>query len=118
MAFTRANPLSVEAIAHRLRATRETTGLTQSQFADRAGIARDIYNEWESAKDRPGLDEAMRLRAVYGVTLDWIYLGDGSRLPKRLPSESHISSVLIARIQRPRKPASDWGHRADLAKHP
>jgi transcriptional regulator with XRE-family HTH domain len=102
-----ANPLSIEAIAHRLRATRETTGLTQSQFADRAGIAQDTYNQWESAMGRPGLDEAMRLRAAYGVTLDWIYLGDASRLPRPPRSESHVPSILIARIQRPRRPASD-----------
>lgn len=74
-------PQSLEAIAHRLQQTRSALGLSQSEFADRAGIARNTYNQWEKAKGRPQLDGAIALCQTYGLTLDWIYFGDISGLP-------------------------------------
>ncbi len=84
MAQARSDPRTVDAIAARLRRTREALALRPSEFADRARIARNTYSQWESAKGRPRIDEAMQLCDTYGVTLDWIYLGDPSGLPHRL----------------------------------
>jgi len=63
------------AVAARLRRTRTATGLSQSQFADAAGIARNTYNQHESGERLPSLEEALKLCSVYGLTLDWIYRG-------------------------------------------
>lgn len=75
---------SVEAIAKRLRATREALGINQAEFAERANIPNNTYNQYEQAKGRPSLDFAFKLRDTYGLTLDWIYDGDPSGLPHRI----------------------------------
>ena len=75
---------SIDAIAARLRATRDALQLKQAEFADAAGVKRSTYNQWEKAKGRPGLDDAIKLAEVHGLTLDWIYFGDASGLPVRL----------------------------------
>ena len=72
---------TLEAIARRLELTRVAFGLSQSEFADKAGIARNTYNQWEKAKGRPQLDGAMALCHTYNITLDWIYFGQMSGLP-------------------------------------
>jgi transcriptional regulator with XRE-family HTH domain len=72
---------SVEAIASRLVATREALGLNQTRLCERAGIATNTYNQWEKAKGRPDLDGAFLLCDAFGLSLDWIYRGDESRLP-------------------------------------
>jgi transcriptional regulator with XRE-family HTH domain len=78
----------LEAIAARLRATREAFGLGQNEFARRAGIASNTYNQYEQAKNLPRLDFANQICDAYGVTLDWIYRGDTSGLP------FHIANLL------------------------
>ena len=72
---------TLQAIAHRLEQTRSALGLTQSEFADKAGIARNTYNQWEKGKGRPQLDGAIALCSTYNLTLDWIYFGQMSGLP-------------------------------------
>lgn len=78
---------SIAAIAHRLRVTREALQLTPSQFADGAGIKRNTYSQWEAAKGRPQLDQAMALCQKYRLTLDWIYFGVADGLPLNLARE-------------------------------
>lgn len=76
--------MSIDAIAHRLKITREAMEMTKSEFADKAGIARNTYSQWEGAKGRPSLDQAIALCLRHGLTLDWIYFGNGEGLPLRL----------------------------------
>lgn len=77
-------PRNLDAIAARLRATREAFGLGQNEFARRAGIASNTYNQYEQAKNIPRLDFANQLCDTYGITLDWIYRGDTSGLPLQI----------------------------------
>lgn len=72
---------TLQAIARRLELTREALGLSQSEFADKAGIARNTYNQWEKGKGRPQLDGAIALCSTYNLTLDWIYFGEMAGLP-------------------------------------
>lgn len=78
---------SLDAIAQRLELTRTALGLSQSEFADRAGIARNTYNQWEKAKGRPQLDGAIALCQTYNLTLDWVYFGDKSGLSYALAQQ-------------------------------
>ena len=72
------------AIGARLRLTREALGLTQVEFARRADVTNNAYNQYEKGKQRPSLDAAIALREAYSLTLDWIYLGDNSGLKYEL----------------------------------
>ena len=78
---------SFEAIAQRLIATRKALGLKQSEFAKRAGIPVNTYNQYEKAVSQPRIDYAFALCDTYGLTLDWIYNGDPSGLQYRLTQQ-------------------------------
>lgn len=78
------NPGAVVAIAARLVQTRLALGLNQRQLCKLSGIATNTYNQWEKAVGRPDIDEAEKLCAKLGYTLDWIYRGDASGLSSDL----------------------------------
>ena len=84
-----------EAVATRLRATREAFGLGQNEFARRAGIASNTYNQYEQAKNLIRLDFANQICDTYGVTLDWIYRGDPSGLPVRIANLLHNAEPAV-----------------------
>jgi DNA-binding XRE family transcriptional regulator len=68
---------------------REALGIKkQKDFAEQADISPNTYNQWEKGKVYPDLQYAIRLCDQYGITLDWIYLGDPSGLPY------HIAKLL------------------------
>ena len=81
---TTAPPGSVLAIAARLVQTRKALKLKQTQLCKLAGIATNTYNQWEKAVQRPDIDEASKLCAKLGYTLDWIYRDDASGLSSDL----------------------------------
>ena len=80
-------------IAARLRVTRQAFGMGQYDFADRAGIAGNTYNQYEQAKKRPTIENALALCRAYGLTLDWVYAGDPSGLPYKVADA--IKSIKI-----------------------
>jgi transcriptional regulator with XRE-family HTH domain len=77
----------LQEIADRLRASRLALGIKPAELCRMTGIKPNTYSQWENAKGRPNLDEAMRLCDVLGYTLDWIYLGDPSGLPLAFTSK-------------------------------
>jgi transcriptional regulator with XRE-family HTH domain len=78
----------LKAIGDRLEALREAFNVTQTEFAARAGIAQNTYNQYAKGKNLPRLDFAEKICDEYGVTLDWIYRGEQSGLPV------HIANLL------------------------
>lgn len=74
----------VEGIARRLRAAQDAMGISAADLCRRTGIAPNTYSQWISAKGRPELDQAKKLRRALGWTLDYIYEGDPSGLPHAL----------------------------------
>jgi transcriptional regulator with XRE-family HTH domain len=83
-----------KAIGKRLRAFRETTGLSQKEFAAGAGIQDTTYNQYEQGKSQPKVEYAYALCDTYGLTLDWIYSGDLSGLPYRIVKNLQGKDVL------------------------
>ena len=81
-----------EDIATRLRHTREALGVNQREFAMRAHLSQNRYNQYESGSRPLTIDAAHKICDEYGVTLDWLYRGDRSRLP-------HHLAIVIARIE-------------------
>lgn len=71
-------------IAFRLRWHRELVGLTQAQYAQKIGVKRAALNNWESGDYRLSLDGALRIRKVYGVSLDFMYEGVSDALDMTL----------------------------------
>lgn len=77
-------PRSNDAIAERLELTRQAMGMTQRAFAMDAGLTPPAYNNWKQGLSRPDLDGAFMLCDAYGLTIEWVYEGDASRLPAQL----------------------------------
>lgn len=77
-------PDSVPLVIERLELTRKALKKRPSEFADAAGVARSTYSNWKNGKGRPELTQALKLCAVYGLTLDWIYRGIMEGLPARV----------------------------------
>jgi transcriptional regulator with XRE-family HTH domain len=84
-------PESNAAIGNRLRWSRLALG-----FKQQVDICRKIsddpdftasWNNWEKGRTRPGVDNAILLVKLFGLTLDWIFLGDDRRLPRELADE-------------------------------
>lgn len=84
-----------QAIGQRLALTRQALGLQQNEFADRAGLAANTYNQFETGKNRPSVEAALALKDAYGMTLDWIYDGDMSGL--RFQLGDAIKALIAAR---------------------
>lgn len=77
-----ANPLyDTRAIGERLRSAWKASGVkTQKAFFQRAGIAPNTGNQYVMGRERPSIENAIRLRETYNLTLDYIYCGDPSGL--------------------------------------
>jgi tRNA (cmo5U34)-methyltransferase len=75
-------------IGKRLAAARERLGLSQAEVSRRAKVPANAYNQWERGRRLVNVFDAIRLAGVLGVTLDWIYRGDGaSAAPAAPPAE-------------------------------
>lgn len=77
-------PDSVKVIAARLVTTREALGFSQSEFCEQIKVAKNVYNPFEKGKRRISVDVAGKIRDRFGISLDWIYCGDESRLSAAL----------------------------------
>lgn len=78
-----------EAVRQRVILTRETLlGMNQAELCRTIGIEPNRWNQyetWTAKSPRRITDDIVRkLRRKHGITLDWIYCGDPSGLPRRL----------------------------------
>ncbi len=71
-------------VGQRLRLTREALRLGQAEFAARAGMAANTYNQFEHGVRLISPPKAAVLCDVYSLTLDWLYRGDPGNLPYKL----------------------------------
>jgi transcriptional regulator with XRE-family HTH domain len=63
-------------IGQRLEAVRKGfSDFKQNAWAEKHGFAATQYNNWETGARRIPVDDAEKLCATYGLTLDWIYRG-------------------------------------------
>jgi len=89
----RTEPTAPEMVTPRLIALREALKLTKSEFADMIGIDRSSYTKIEK-RQKPLLPkEAHRIWSLWGVDMNYIYLGQVRGLPSDLSSKiiSHLN---------------------------
>ena len=81
--------------APRLIAAREALGLTKAEFADMIGIDRSSYTKIEKGFKPLLPREAHRIWQLYGIDLNFIYLGQVGGLPVSLSSKviAHLNGV-------------------------
>jgi transcriptional regulator with XRE-family HTH domain len=61
-----------QAIAARLRAAREQSGLSQGQAAKLLGLLRPTISEIEAGRRRVAADELAGFARLYGVSISWL----------------------------------------------
>lgn len=72
-------------IGQRLEAVRKAEStLNQREWAEKHGFGVTQYNNWEKGVRRINVDEAEKLCALYGLSLDFIYRGRLSGLPENI----------------------------------
>ena len=89
------NSKNIDPVARRLALTREIFGLTEKEFAERAGVLLGRYHQWESGSTPISLSSAVALCAAHGVTLDWLYRGKIQGLPLWLAVEIKVCSAML-----------------------
>lgn len=70
--------------ARRLRLIREYLGLKQNEIAAELNVAPNRYNHWETGNTPFPLDYALKLREMYGISLDFMYCGSFDALPHKV----------------------------------
>lgn len=73
-------PYSPINVGERILRVRKAHGLTKTDFARMCDISRVALFHWEAGKQRPKIDAAAKIVAVFGLTLDYLYLGDTGTL--------------------------------------
>ncbi|HEM9532901.1 TPA: helix-turn-helix transcriptional regulator [Streptococcus agalactiae] len=56
----------------KLREERKKRGFTQQEVADKIGINRGSYSNWENGKREPTLDNIIKLANILDVTVDYL----------------------------------------------
>jgi transcriptional regulator with XRE-family HTH domain len=67
----------------RLREARVRAGLTQTELAGLTGARQPHIARWESGKQLPRVDTALRLAAALKTTVDAIWSSDPEKRPRR-----------------------------------
>lgn len=61
----------------RIRALRTELGLSQREFAERIGMARDAIASYERGNAYPSGSALIAIEKVYGVRREWLLTGEG-----------------------------------------
>lgn len=70
-------PYSAHAVGARVAALRLAFGFdSQAAFAEAIGVQRGEVAAWESGGRRPSIAKAQPMVEKFGITLDWLFLGD------------------------------------------
>lgn len=81
-----------KSIARRLVTLREAVAPSAADLCRRTGLAPNRWSQYESGERRITLEASLVLCDKYGVTLDWIYRGDESGLPRHLIERMSITA--------------------------
>ena len=73
---------SMEYIGKRLKMFRKALDIRQVDLARELGWSQQKWGQWENVVRNPNISDMIELAERYGITLDYIYRGDMSRLPE------------------------------------
>lgn len=62
-------------VGNRLKSLREKRGLCKGYIVEQIDISESLYSKYESGERMLQLDTGIKLAELYGVSLDYIYLG-------------------------------------------
>jgi len=68
--------MSKKAVGNNIRELRKQRGWTQVELAKRLGCTQGMITAYESGRKYPNIDRAIRLTAVFDVSLDRLVFGE------------------------------------------
>ncbi len=83
----------LKSVAHRLLVLRAWLDLSQKDLCAQIGVGTNNYSPFENAKRKIPNEIATKLVDRYGVTLDWIYLGDMRGMTGQMQAELRIAEA-------------------------
>ena len=57
----------------RLKELRLQHGFSQEELAEKIGIKRNSYSDWENGKCKPNYEKLEKIADFFGVSLDWLF---------------------------------------------
>jgi transcriptional regulator, cro/CI family len=57
----------------RLKELRLQHGFSQEELAEKIGIKRNSYSDWENGKCKPNYEKLKKIADFFGVSLDWLF---------------------------------------------
>ena len=91
-------------VSHRIKVLRLAWEMSQSEMARQLNLAPNTISQFETGVSRPSQDVETRIKAAFGVTVDWIRYGEMSGLSSDLIRKLEEASV---NIRRPKERARD-----------
>lgn len=79
-------------IGARLEAMHAALSVSQADVCRATGISENRYSQYVNGKRPLTLDAALKIVGAYGVTLDWLFLGN----PAALPAHIHKQLARVA----------------------
>lgn len=73
--------------AKRIKATRRALGVAVKQITELTGISKAAWSNYENGVSRPNIEDAIRFKEVFNISLDWVYTGELSSVPFDLASK-------------------------------
>lgn len=77
----------------RIKAVRKENGLTQTEFAERLGVSRDVIATYESGRVVPGDSILKLISKEFSVSFAWLKTGDGP-MEDPMPDDAVIGKVI------------------------
>lgn len=76
-------------IGQRIMELRKRRGMTQEQLAEILGTTRQAVSKWESGKSTPDLDYAIAMGKHFGVSMDYLLLGQDMLITVSSEAQTH-----------------------------
>ena len=57
----------------RLKELRLQHGFSQEEIAEKIGVKRNTYSDWENGKCKPNYEKLEKIADFFGVSLDWLF---------------------------------------------
>ncbi|MCM3576434.1 helix-turn-helix domain-containing protein [Mesobacillus subterraneus] len=70
----------MSAISERFKKLREVKSISQTEFAEKIGIKQSSLSSIEKGTTKPSIDTVIATSKVFGVSTDWILLGEGPKV--------------------------------------
>jgi hypothetical protein len=83
---------ALDSIAYRLRISRIALGYTPTTISRLINSPSSLWHNFEAGTRRISVDKALALKRATGLTLEWIYTGDITSLPREIAAK--IDTVL------------------------